>query len=889
MSVELLSEAQQAMQRGEKTYARRILRQVLLSDKHNEQAWLMMARLVDNQQQVVECLEWAYKINPQNSSTRAALVTLKRKSLAKVVTLTTPSHGKPHPSAVVDTGVRPSQLKLKESLAKPIDLSKMYGQEIASPHRKVNWSLIIGSLIILFVVLIATIGPRIAPQDPMEEHAILQIGKEWFIPPFNAFEVQGYILGSDEFGRDLLSRVLYGVRPTLIMVIIVSIVRLILGTLIGLGAGWSNGRIGRILDAMISAALAVPILIVALVAIAMLGAEIGLMAFIVGLSINGWGETARFVREQTRLIKGQLYIESAHAMGASSFEALTRHVLRQIMPMVWMLFAFEISGTLMVTAGLGFLGYFIGGDVWMEVADFVSRRTSGAPELGQMLATSWVNLLQPWPLVLTGSVIFITVLGFNLLGDGLRSRLNPEYINRNSPFALLTHRLGFWFEQSINYPVSNWFRANRLRPILVITAFLVLIGSIYLYETRIANLFNPALAAVTIPGGHIWASERIDPYGTNFLNSFGPTNAKLLWVVHHPIGFAGSPAISKDGTIYVSGLDFTLMALNPDGTTRWKTGLPEIPLGPLAIGPQGMIYVTDTKGGLSAFSSDGNLLWTYQTEVYGKPNNGPIISLNGTIYYLQEDFRGDTLFALLPNGELLWSMQPGTRSANTGLRLSPDEQQVFVKNTVVSTHDGSIVDITLPTKDNPVLENRAELFVGADGKTYLLAGHVVMQWSQTSQGFKVEQSAEWNYRGAGISQTSGLPVDAGVTPKGDIWLFYSGFYGGTAVYWLDPTGKILGNFPAPFFEGTHLVSVDGSNISFICGIGATEQVEYTTMCMAYKTDSIDPLWSYLFGADVGGIVGAAMAPGRLYVITGNGSLTALGDASTISPTPSTSP
>jgi ABC-type dipeptide/oligopeptide/nickel transport system permease subunit len=199
----------------------------------------------------------------------------------------------------------------------------------------------------------------------MEEHAILQVGEKWFIPAFDAFEVQGYPLGSDEFGRDLLSRILYAVRPTLLMVSIVAVVRLFLGTVIGLGAGWSNGRIGRILDGMISAALSVPILIVALVAIAMLGAEIGIMAFIVGLSINGWGETARFVHEQTLLIKGQLYIESSYSLSASSFQTLIRHVLRQIMPMVWMLFAFEISGTLMVTAGLGFLGYYIGGDVWL--------------------------------------------------------------------------------------------------------------------------------------------------------------------------------------------------------------------------------------------------------------------------------------------------------------------------------------------------------------------------------------------------------------------------------------------------------------------------------------------------------------------------------------------
>jgi ABC-type dipeptide/oligopeptide/nickel transport system permease subunit len=209
-------------------------------------------------------------------------------------------------------------------------------------------------MIVLIITLIAIFGPRIALQDPLKEHAILQVGDKWFVPPLNAFKVKGFLLGSDEFGRDLLSRVLYAIRPSLIMVCIVAVVRLFLGTLIGLGEGWSKGWLGRILDGMISAALSVPILIVALVAIAMLGAEIGLLAFIIGLSINGWGETARFVREQTLLIKGQLYIESSHALGASSFQTLIRHVLRQIMSMVWMLFAFEISGTLMVTAGLGF-------------------------------------------------------------------------------------------------------------------------------------------------------------------------------------------------------------------------------------------------------------------------------------------------------------------------------------------------------------------------------------------------------------------------------------------------------------------------------------------------------------------------------------------------------
>jgi hypothetical protein len=402
-----------------------------------------------------------------------------------------------------------------------------------------------------------------------------------------------------------------------------------------------------------------------------------------------------------------------------------------------------------------------------------------------------------------------------------------------------------------------------------------------LFRERLAHLFNPSIAALTVPGGQIWASGRVDPYGTNYLNSIGPNNPIKLWVINNSDGFSGNPTVSADGTIYAASLDSRLLAINPDGTSKWESNLPVMPLGPLAIGPQGIVYVNDKNGGLSAFSPDGNLLWSFTTDEFGQPNHGSVVTLNGTILYLLEDFRGDTLFALSPNGELLWSIQPDTRSVNSALRLSPDGQQVYIKNVVVNISDGARVDITLPTENSLIYAKQAQLFVGADGKSYLLGGHVVMQWTQTAQGFSVVQDADWNYRGAGISQTSSFPADAGVDPRGNIWLFYSGFYGGTFVYWLDPTGKILGNFSAPFFEGTRLVAMDGADMAVICGIGAAEGFEYTTLCQAYELDSAEPLWSYLFGPEAGGITGAAMAPGRLYVITGDGNLTALGDAGTI--------
>jgi outer membrane protein assembly factor BamB len=506
-----------------------------------------------------------------------------------------------------------------------------------------------------------------------------------------------------------------------------------------------------------------------------------------------------------------------------------------------------------------------------------------------MLATSWVNLLQPWPLVLTGSVIFITVLGFNLLGDGLRTRLSPEYINRNSPVSLFSHRFSMWFEQSVSYPISCWFKANRLRLVLVIAVVIALLCGIYFINGWVANRFDPSLAALSVPGGQTWASNRIDPYGTLFLNYTGPVSPQEMWVVQHPAGFSGSPVISVDGTVYVAGLDGTVLALNPDGTAPWKTTLPVSPLGPIALGPQGILYITDSTGGLSALSPEGNLIWAYSTDALGKPNHGPIVASNGTIYYLLEDVRGDSLFAVLPNGELLWSMQPTTRGANTGIRLSPDEKQIFVKNMVINAIDGSIVELTLPTQDSAIYGNKAFLFVGADGKTCLLAGHVFVQWTQTSKGFNQVQCADWNYRGAGISQTSGLPVDAGVTPKGEIWIFYSGFYGGTAMYWLDPTGKILRNFFPVYNENTRLVDVDGTDTAYICGTANISEHGPTTTCETYLQDGTEPVWTYAFHESVQGIIGAAATSGRIYVITTEGLLIALGDPGNATPVPTGTP
>ena len=113
--------------------------------------------------------------------------------------------------------------------------------------------------------------------------------------------------------------------------------------------------------------------------------------------------------------------------------------------MLWMLFAFVISRTLITTAGLGFLGYYIGGDVWVDVDDFVAVRLSGMPELGLMLASAWSEqqvLTEPWGMIIAGSVVVFAVLGFNLLGEGLRLRLSVNQAQRRSKLSAILDQAG---------------------------------------------------------------------------------------------------------------------------------------------------------------------------------------------------------------------------------------------------------------------------------------------------------------------------------------------------------------------------------------------------------------------------------------------------------------
>jgi peptide/nickel transport system permease protein len=729
----------------------------------------------------------------------------------------------------------------------------MNGEAVmAKETASTNWPLIFGLGLALLVLGIAVFGPGLAPRDPMEEKHVAQVGDVWLAAPYPPFKVPGFPLGSDQLGRDVLSQLLWAARPTLILVTIVAAVRMVLGIVIGLAAGWSSGGAGRALDSIISSALSAPTLIVALAVIAALGTGRGVWPFIVGLAATGWAETARLVREQTRSIKSQLYVEAAHALGGSSAHILRRHVLPQVMPLLWMLLSFEISGTLLTTAGLGFLGYYLG-DVWVMVTDTAAQRHSGAPELGLMLSTVATDVYTgPWKMFAAGTMVFVTVLGFNLLGEGLRLRLDPERVRRRTVFSAMAEHFNIWLDEKL-FPVlarnKVWVGAAALS--------LLVIGGLAWRQSQQNQVQSETPAVVlSVPGGHLWATERHDPEGTLGAAVTGFETPTVQWMFEEASGLSGGPAVAADGTVYVAAMGKTLYALDGDGHARWQVSLPAEPVGAPALSAEGRVYVADKEGGLSAFDSDGGMAWRFEPVEGGEATGSPIAGADGTIYYTI----AGNVQAVSSGGEPLWRAQALTRRASRPPTLDPTNTFVFLRSGALNAKDGSLPDFeTLPDAE--------QFLVGADGRTYLRFGNLVAEWRMSEAGPEALQPVEWDWR----SYAWGNVTDMGVTGDRLIWLLYVSDFEDARLVLLGMDGAVQGFFRFPHRQ-SRIVATDGDSVAYACGYHRGSGAE----CLAFEAGGEQPVWQ--LPLDRGRAVnGGALAPGRLYVTTDAGVLYAIGE------------
>ena len=258
---------------------------------------------------------------------------------------------------------------------------------------------LVGAILVALFVLAAVLGPVAAPRDPTEifYSAILA-------PPSHA-----YPFGTDDAGRDLLSRVLAGARISLTIGLVAVSISTIAGTLCGLIAGyyrgWIDGLVMRLMDVM----LAFPDILLAIVIITVLGA--GLTNVMIAVGISAIPSYTRTIRAAVLSVRELEYIEAARALGASSPRIIVNHVLRNVLTPLIVLITLSIGLSILTAAGLSFVGL---------------GAQPPAPEWGDMLNEAQNYMQQAWWMaVFPGAAIMLTVMGLNLLGDGLRDLLDP--------------------------------------------------------------------------------------------------------------------------------------------------------------------------------------------------------------------------------------------------------------------------------------------------------------------------------------------------------------------------------------------------------------------------------------------------------------------------------
>src|SRR5262245_14547575 len=258
---------------------------------------------------------------------------------------------------------------------------------------------IIGAVLVGFVVVVAVSAPVLAPYGPVD-----QIAKP-LLPPGGA-----HLLGTDEFGRDELSRLIWGARVSLYVGGLAVLIALGLGATAGVLAGFFGGWVDDVIMRVMDVVLSLPALVLAIAITSVLGPTLTNAMLAIGIV---YAPTfARVARGPTLTVVRVPYIEAARSMGASSGRTIARHVLPNVAAPILVQTTVSFSTAILTEAALSFLGL---------------GTQPPTASWGLMLSASrQYMLIQPWIAVLPGSAIALTVLGFNLLGDGLRDLLDPR-------------------------------------------------------------------------------------------------------------------------------------------------------------------------------------------------------------------------------------------------------------------------------------------------------------------------------------------------------------------------------------------------------------------------------------------------------------------------------
>ena len=246
----------------------------------------------------------------------------------------------------------------------------------------------------------ASFAPFLAPQDPLEQSLL-----EMFTPPGPA-----HLLGTDGFGRDILSRIIWGSRVSLRVGVFSVLIGAALGVAVGLMAGYFGGVLDNLFMRLIDIAMAFPMLLLSIAIVAIFGT--GLANLILAIGIANIPEFARLTRGEVLRIRNFDYVTAGQALGASSGRVMVRHILPNLTATIVVMATLRISVAVLTESSLSFLGLGL---------------PAPTPSWGVMLAEGQkLLMLAPWASIVPGAAIALLVLGFNLVGDGLRDTLDPR-------------------------------------------------------------------------------------------------------------------------------------------------------------------------------------------------------------------------------------------------------------------------------------------------------------------------------------------------------------------------------------------------------------------------------------------------------------------------------
>jgi peptide/nickel transport system permease protein len=286
---------------------------------------------------------------------------------------------------------------MSAALSQPSPLRRAAQRALSNPTTT------IGAVIVLLIVLGAVFAPLVTLHDPTEQDIISRLQ-----PPS-----ADYWLGTDQFGRDIFARLLYGARISLVVSLGAIAVSIVIGGVIGMISGYVGGRFDLIVMQAMDVLLSFPSLILGLIVVALLGPE--LINLVIAIALTAIAPFARIARAPTMALKERAFVEAGHAMGFSHARIIFLHILPNILSELMVMGSLWMATAVRVEASLSFIGLGV---------------KPPTPTWGGMTRDGFENILDaPWLAIFPGVAILLLVLGLNMVGDGLRDATDPKLRN----------------------------------------------------------------------------------------------------------------------------------------------------------------------------------------------------------------------------------------------------------------------------------------------------------------------------------------------------------------------------------------------------------------------------------------------------------------------------